>query len=292
MGVKQVCNPKKTICRKLDQQMEGLRIVCISDTHGKHDQMMNPLPIGDVLIHGGDFSSTGTEADLRGFVSWFDSQHHPLRIFIAGNHDVTLDASYYIDRGANRFHKRLLSSAGTSSINYANTCMDIVKSSTSTYLQDSSIDIIIPNKKSFDTNSNDSNSKLVCYGAPWQPEFCDWAFNLKRGKECQDKWNLIPHDTDILITHGPPLGYGDRTSTGFQCGCENLLRTIQSRDQPPRLHIFGHIHEARGTWHDGRTLYVNACTCTFFYHATNKPIVVFLPFDRSQPAFIVDDLDA
>lgn len=270
--------------------MEGLRIVCISDTHGKHDQMINPLPIGDILIHGGDFSSTGTEADLRSFVNWFDSQPHPLKIFIAGNHDVTLDMNYYIDRGANRFHKRLLSSTGTNSINYANTCMDIVKSSSSTYLQDSSIDIIIPNNTtSLDStgNGNDSNSKLVCYGAPWQPEFCDWAFNLKRGKECQDKWDIIPHNTDILITHGPPLGYGDRTATGFQCGCEDLLHTIQSRDQPPRLHIFGHIHEARGTWYDGRTLYVNACTCTFFYHATNKPIVVFLPFDRSRPASIV-----
>lgn len=44
---------------------------------------------------------------------------------------------------------------------------------------------------------------------PWfdrQPVFCDWGFNLERGKPCLDKWNLIPCDTDILITHGPPLG--------------------------------------------------------------------------------------
>jgi len=258
--------------------------------------------MGDVLIHGGDFSSTGTRDDLREFINWFDSQPHPLKIFIAGNHDVTLDAKYYIDRGANRFHRRLLSSASIDPIDYANTCMDIVKCSTSTYLQDSSINIIIRNddinmnnNKSansinhIDSCDGDSNNKLVCYGSPWQPEFLDWAFNLKRGKECQNKWDLIPHDADILITHGPPLGYGDRTSTGFLCGCEDLLHAIQSRDQPPRLHIFGHIHEANGTWHDGKTLYVNACTCTFFYQATNKPIVVFLPFDRSQPASIIEE---
>ena len=39
-----------------------------------------------------------------------------------------------------------------------------------------------------------------------QPRFCDWGFNLDRGQDCLDKWNLIPDHTDILITHGPPIG--------------------------------------------------------------------------------------
>ena len=39
-----------------------------------------------------------------------------------------------------------------------------------------------------------------------QPRFCDWGFNLGRGEECLKKWNLIPDKTDILVTHGPPIG--------------------------------------------------------------------------------------
>ncbi len=40
------------------------------------------------------------------------------------------------------------------------------------------------------------------YGSPWQPLFYDWAFNLERGPEIRGKWDLIPADTDVLITHG------------------------------------------------------------------------------------------
>ena len=39
-----------------------------------------------------------------------------------------------------------------------------------------------------------------------QPWFGDWGFNLKRGEDMLQKWNLIPENTDILITHGPPVG--------------------------------------------------------------------------------------
>lgn len=39
-----------------------------------------------------------------------------------------------------------------------------------------------------------------------QPEFCDWAFNLPRGAACLAKWNMIPDHTDVLMTHGPPIG--------------------------------------------------------------------------------------
>lgn len=42
-----------------------------------------------------------------------------------------------------------------------------------------------------------------------QPEFGGWAFNLPRGTPCLEKWNNIPDDTDILITHGPALGRFD-----------------------------------------------------------------------------------
>ena len=39
-----------------------------------------------------------------------------------------------------------------------------------------------------------------------QPVFGNWGFNIERGDPIQKKWDMIPDDTDILITHGPPIG--------------------------------------------------------------------------------------
>lgn len=94
------------------------------------------------------------------------------------------------------------------------------------------------------------------YGSPWQPNFHNWAFNLARGPEIRAKWELIPTNTDVLITHGPPHQYGDRTFLGKNVGCADLLDIVQQIK--PTLHIFGHIHEAAGTTSDGHTTFINA----------------------------------
>ena len=52
----------------------------------------------------------------------------------------------------------------------------------------------------------------------------------------------IPVGTDILVTHTPPVGYGDRCATGVRAGCVELLNTVQRRVKP-KYHIYGHIHE-------------------------------------------------
>lgn len=96
---------------------------------------------------------------------------------------------------------------------------------------------------------------LRFWGSPWQPWFYDWAFNLRRGPALDEKWALIPAGIDVLVTHGPPAGYGDRTWSGERVGCEDLLRHLD-RVQP-RLHLFGHIHEDRGEWQRGPTRVVN-----------------------------------
>tara|TARA_Y100000296_G_C5174834_1_gene259491 strand:- start:2061 stop:2591 length:531 start_codon:yes stop_codon:yes gene_type:complete len=43
------------------------------------------------------------------------------------------------------------------------------------------------------------------WGSPIQPWFHDWAFNRKRGNEIRKHWELIPTNTDVLLTHGPPF---------------------------------------------------------------------------------------
>lgn len=85
---------------------------------------------------------------------------------------------------------------------------------------------------------------LFIYQNCRQPEFGNWGFNLKRGKECLQKWDLIPENTDILITHTPPLGYGDLACSGVRAGCVELLMSVQQRVKP-KYHVFGHIHEGK-----------------------------------------------
>jgi len=114
------------------------------------------------------------------------------------------------------------------------------------------------------------------YGSPWQPEFCQWAFNLTRGPECRSAWEQIPSDTEILITHGPPLGHGDRCMSKQRAGCADLLHTVQQRVRP-LYHIFGHIHEGYGQTTDGHTQYINASTCDGRYRPGQAPIVFDLP---------------
>lgn len=53
---------------------------------------------------------------------------------------------------------------------------------------------------------------------------------------------MIPDDTDVLITHTPPVGHGDLCSSGVRAGCVELLTTVQKRVKP-KYHVFGHIHE-------------------------------------------------
>lgn len=113
------------------------------------------------------------------------------------------------------------------------------------------------------------------YGSPWQPWFYDWAFNLERGAEIRAKWQLIPADTEVLITHGPPLGHGDVTVRGEAVGCADLLERV--REVKPRYHLFGHIHEAYGTSEDGATTFINASNCDFRYRPVNPPVVIDYP---------------
>jgi predicted phosphodiesterase len=99
---------------------------------------------------------------------------------------------------------------------------------------------------------------LRIWGSPWTPEFCDWAYNLPRGAAIDARWRLIPAGLDVLVTHGPPHGYGDRIYDGERVGCRDLLRHCM--EKRPRLHLYGHIHEDRGEWEAGGVRFVNVTT--------------------------------
>jgi Icc-related predicted phosphoesterase len=97
------------------------------------------------------------------------------------------------------------------------------------------------------------------YGSPWTPQFNNWSFNLPRGAPLAEKWALIPADTDVLITHGPPYGIGDNDGrVPERAGCEALLARLQQIT--PKLHLFGHVHQTPGRWQIGTTLFANVTT--------------------------------
>lgn len=113
---------------------------------------------------------------------------------------------------------------------------------------------------------------IKIYGSPWQPWFFNWAFNLKRGLELRKKWDLIPSDTDILVTHGPPFGYLDKTLRGEEVGCVDLREVVE--EIRPKYHIFGHIHEAVGQDSNKHTQFINASICNLRNEPVNSPVII------------------
>jgi len=118
------------------------------------------------------------------------------------------------------------------------------------------------------------------WGSPYQPEFCNWAFNLPRGEELKKHWDLISRDTQILITHGPQYGVLDECpeydSRGVlkRVGCKDLANAIA--EIKPLLHICGHVHYGYGNDFKNNTHFINASICTESYLPQNKPYVVDL----------------
>jgi predicted phosphodiesterase len=115
---------------------------------------------------------------------------------------------------------------------------------------------------------------LRIYGSPWQPWFMNGAFNLLKKKALREKWDLIPEGIDILITHTPPYDILDRTQFGWRVGCGELRAAVERIS--PRLHVFGHIHEAYGRIRKGTTEFVNAALCNLRYRIVNAPVIVDL----------------
>ncbi len=109
------------------------------------------------------------------------------------------------------------------------------------------------------------------YGSPWQPWFYDWAFNVERGPAIREKWDKIPSDVDVLITHGPPSGHGDVNRHGDAVGCEDLLAVV--RERQPTLHVYGHIHEGRGITHWKSTTFINASSVIGYDGPLAEPVV-------------------
>ncbi|KAF9356580.1 metallophosphoesterase domain-containing protein 1 [Mortierella sp. AD094] len=291
-----------------------LRMVCISDTHNTTDVNNYPIPEADILVHAGDFTKMGTTAQIDQFICWMKSLTNiPLKIIIAGNHEVILDKEFYETNWRN-FHPakedqqaavNKLRSAGHGIVYLDNESYNIdgakilykkwqkqekqnMKGKTLQQIHAEGAAAATSEIAAVDPRQDWTEGYQV-WGSPWQPEFFNWAFNEERGK-LHEIWKLIPTDTDILITHGPPEYHGDIVpENNVHAGCRELLERL--RDIKPLYHVFGHIHQGYGVsqieWPpeptiNGQqlvspTVCINASTCTVKYRPLNTPIIVDLP---------------
>jgi len=209
-----------------------MRIVCISDTHNYLKEIK--IPEGDILLHSGDATFYGYGHEVKPFGEWIRSHPHMYKVFVAGNHDRSFEDQ----------PKKAAEWLGDGII----------------YLQDQAVELEI------------NGDKVKIYGAPWQPWFFDWAFNIRpETGGLKAKWDLIPKDADVLVTHGPPYKLRDVNREGEHCGDRDLRQAIQR--VRPKLHVCGHIHEGYGVSRFGDTLIANASICNRKYKPVNKPLV-------------------
>jgi hypothetical protein len=120
---------------------------------------------------------------------------------------------------------------------------------------------------------NSPNDNIRIYGSPWQPEFYSWAFNLpKNGFGLAGKWEAIPDNTDILVTHGPAFGTLDTVAgrPWDNLGCELLAQRIEVIK--PKIHVCGHIHSGYGYEFKNGTHFFNAAVLNEQYEYTQKPM--------------------
>lgn len=121
---------------------------------------------------------------------------------------------------------------------------------------------------------NDSGIEIngfKIWGSPVQPIFYWWAFN-KTSKQLKKHWNMIPEDTDMLITHTPPYSILDKNDFGQNCGCVDLYNRIQKLNL--KYHIFGHIHESYGRDEIDGIKFINCSILDENYIIKNKPVEI------------------
>lgn len=213
--------------------VDSMQVVCISDTHLQHKGW--EVPDGDILIHAGDATWTGTPDEINQFAQWFRALPHRHKIFVPGNHD------WLFERDPERARALMMGEH---------------------------VSVLIDEGIEIET----AGQGIRIYGSPWQPWFHAWAFNLHRHSETlREKWDKIPLGLDILVTHGPPWGRCDETVDGYLVGCEWLRIAVDKKK--PKYHIFGHIHNGYGRSEDPDTKFINASICNEHYKPVNAPIV-------------------
>ncbi|OKL59659.1 hypothetical protein UA08_05381 [Talaromyces atroroseus] len=227
------------------------RVCMISDTHtatpfpagALNKAYRYPLPKSDIFLHAGDLTRTGRQAEHEVIVDMLRRDvDAELKLVIAGNHDLTHDKEYYARKGLMRHGSARLEDPDANRALYTD---ESARNAGIVYMEEE-----------VRTFSLKNGARFTVYASPYTPEFFGWAFAYERD---EDRFNpstpmssrnvktWVPSfpDVDIMLTHGPPLGFLDDVG-GMRkgVGCESLLKACERAR--PRLHVFGHIHEGFG----------------------------------------------
>jgi hypothetical protein len=246
------------------------RLVLVSDTHTHTPE----LPSGDILLHAGDLTNTGSFKETTHALGWLAEQakRFSFVVFCAGNHDWFL---YHLSR------ERSVSAVKHFVSSFAPNIF---------YLEDELVPLPISSRTMF-------ADIVTIYGSPAQPTFCNWAFNYDRGPKIKAVWDNIPSRNpflgiDILMTHGPAHRMLDWVGKD-RVGCEDL-RDALDRVQP-KVHLFGHTHAAWGksviTYADSaiRTQCYNAALVGEDYQLTPKHKPWVLDYDGKNFTEVYDE---
>lgn len=213
------------------------RFCFISDTHSLHNEVKLNMEGVDFLIHTGDFTNRGNEHDVHRFNKWLGESG------LDKEHIVVIcgNHDFFFERKDRKYVDKI--------------CTNF------TYLQEDRYEC----------------DGIKFYGVPHQPEFFGWAFNVPRGEKLKVIWDKIPEDTDVLLTHGPPMGILDANREGQHCGCEDLLNRVKELNV--KVHAFGHIHEGYGMKEIEGTIYINSSSLDGNYNPVNEPVILDIEFN-------------
>lgn len=113
------------------------------------------------------------------------------------------------------------------------------------------------------------------WGSPWANELPGWPFTAPEDV-LRTYWDDIPVETQVLMVHGPPHGYGDtvigrNTGDELHVGSTSLEETLHQLPNL-KLMVFGHIHEGSGIYrHTSGLTLVNAALMDVSYKPVNMP---------------------
>lgn len=213
--------PNEDGCYIASGHQWGLRIVCISDTHGFH-QKLGEIPEGDVLIHAGDFTLFGKEDHIRDFNDWLGSLPRKTKLVTMGNHE----------NNAN-WHRRaaeLLTNA--------------------TLLRNARFELpVVLEQRTTTGTSASSRSSVVFYGADFY-----WPC-----QGANPYFENIQSDVDVLIAHGPAKGFADGEK-GCEALRNTVERIRPTLVVSGHIH-FAYGVACLNYCGDVSTLFVNAANC-------------------------------
>jgi len=230
-----------------------MRIVALSDQHGH----LPDIPQCDLLIIAGDVCPDRIGPFLGMHApeqqkSWFDRQVRPWLSAAPATHKI-------LTWGNHDWCGQFCSFRSDSPAEVSTTDLQIlIDEGTTVTAGDASISI---------------------WATPWSNQFMSWAF-MKAPEALAAVYAEIPVNVDVLVSHQPPYGFGDRTvdvhsGKAEHLGSRELLAAIER--VRPRAVICGHIHSGHGrSEHQGIPIY-NVSLVDEQYRLAHQPTVVELP---------------